>query len=1249
MNKKKLLISSLVGVACVIVCGLVWFTTQAFADTTNLLQKAALSGLYQCYVNGAYKDLTVSDYLTSNSIVSNADANTIYLPTGYSSVDKVDCSQVLSGAGNFAGLYAIANITPPISTSDISARTEFLKDVMGYTVFETESGGCVSYTYSRSVSGGSGTSNGGSDVTTFCIRYASGTGDNATINPSTATVSYSHSVPGGTTTNSFSDAIRFQITDNKATCQKPTVNILGVVSYENIATVSINNSQTWGDLKNALLSNGCAPEKITYYMADTYYTYSRSSITFPSYGATSAEFKITNKETAANNAIRALSGYSSYSQLSLSASEKRTLLQGYLDDYYKMSTRCGISGTEASIAIGDGYTGPYSIIDNSGTIQKCYVKATQNLGENVYVYNGDGYLGSYSWTDFKGVLGMLGYQLDEVYPEEQKEACNSKALSSRHAAQNLLNQSTTSKEYRDKAQKTINELDDIVRKTLGLSSNANVKGVPEEEHIYWYEDEATGQIMCYKYTDVGGQTSDQDPNKPIVDDNKNDSNLIKENEDLSTCKKASSLGWVLCPALKLIGDAAVGLYDSMTDSWLSVNKDEISTASALYDAWKGFRDYANIGFAIVFAIVVFSQVTGIGLSNYSIKKMLPTLIMVAVLVNISFFICQLAVDVTNIVANSIGNVLDGIGAKAGSNVNIAGLSTAKSVMANVFSFAGIGLGVGLTIANPIGTGFAIVQALIPVLISGIGALIGYFFLLILLAVRKAIIYVEVLLAPLAFICYALPNTKSLFDKWKKLFISLLLVFPICQVLVHGGMMMSNIMIAQGNNSFFFQLTAMLLQIVPIFFIPMVLRNSMSMLGNIGARIAQMGAKTSGWTTGKFRNANLTKRAQTALTGWAANKYAGSGYMQRKPKTALGAALQKNGRAKIAGALTQAEDLRQSDNRSKNIASLGFMGSLAASADLKADEEFGDNFVAGLMNGSIEKPGGGRYDMNDLRSVDHDGVDGDIVQLYSQLLNSDDKDDVKRLKGLTKHLLNIKGGKGLAAIAASMRRRGGAVFNDDGSMRSVNDKERRTFNQIARYATNNEKWNMMVKRWDPNMTALLNDGAMDSDSKVTNRGTEAWAHYNVGASGNSTPVQMINHDDSYFDGLRNVFGSEAGFEALRAQGEVGDSLRASIASYQNNAQEVFDNPRVYSQAGGALRDIQKVSNASQAYSETVSRLDKEIRDNQERHKYAEIREQVEKELKRKGYQQMGPRTSMAVDHSKKTARDRYNDDWGYDLD
>lgn len=915
----------------------------------------------------------------------------------------------------------------------------------------------------------------------------------------------------------------------------------------------------------------------------------------------------------------------------------------YLDEYVAACTT-GKSVTsnspdkavaESSSQVNLSGYGDYILkINSNGNAEYVYYeqgnKATAWIDKSL----SGGIAGASDCEDLRNKINEKGSILHEEYEnqlvaqiEADKEMCTRKAKGALVAAKQLA------KDGYEGYDKTVAELEAMNGEYWTMEGNVvhcKTWSVPD------------------KLVQIETETEKNDPNNPGnissgADDSSSNLDTVADDADISACKKATSLGWVICPVMNLVGKAAMGLYSQLSGQWLTIDAEEIKIGSPVYNAWKEFRNYANIAFAIVFAIVVFSQVTGIGLSNYSIKKMLPTLIVVAVLVNLSFFICQLAVDVTNIVGVGIGDVLDKIGTTSMMNSqNRTPFETAGYVTAGLFSAAGVVLG-GYAAAPIVVT--SIGSILIAVLLAGISSLIGYFFLLILMALRKAILYIIIVVAPLAFICYALPNTKSLFDKWKKLFMNLLLVFPICQILVYGGQAMSKIMISSDENSFFFQFTAMLLQIVPIFFIPMVLRSSMSMLGNIGTKVSQMGAKVGHGLSGLAGRTQLASRATVGMNKWGANRLSGWKRMTREPKGRLGRLSQASSKARIASALTKAEELRQSDNKATNITSEGYMDNVAASADIKAKEEAADNYVSGLLTGAVTDADGNAYDMNDIRKeVAGEGVDGDLTKLYAQALAANDE---TKIKGLSKYLMNIKGGKGMAVIAAAMRKKGGSAFKADGTLRAHDAKERAGFNTAAKYLTSNEKWNMMTKKWDPNMTNLLADGSVDSDDKITDRGTGAWAYYNAGAAGKSTPAQMINHDDSYFDGLKNVYGSEAGAAAIAAQNDAGAELRQSLEAYHGHAQEVFDNPRVYSQAGGALRDIQNVSNASQAYYETMNRLEQEAQASNNKAQFAKLYTQVKKEMEGK-YKKLEPRNTFNVPRDNSKSNNNKNGN-AYDSD
>lgn len=329
---------------------------------------------------------------------------------------------------------------------------------------------------------------------------------------------------------------------------------------------------------------------------------------------------------------------------------------------------------------------------------------------------------------------------------------------------------------------------------------------------------------------------------------------------LSTCfENAGVLGWIVCPVTEALGNVVGGIYEYIEMNYLQVRSDVIDS-SGLREGWTTFRDFANILFAIAFTVVIFAQITGFGISNYNIKKILPRLLVIVVLVNISFILCQLATDISNIVGASIKDMFVDFASKARTQLDY-------NIPSIVGGFLGaLGLVSGLSV-GVIALGMTINWRLwiFPLLLSLGGCLLGVLFFFIILGVRQAGIIILIVLAPLAIVCYALPNTKNLFDKWWKMFSALLILYPICGALMGGGQFASALLLNTVSDSegglAFMSIVAMLLNVMPFFLVPSLLKSSMAAMGNIGTKISQFGQKQTGRLQGAIRGSQGFKDLQ----------------------------------------------------------------------------------------------------------------------------------------------------------------------------------------------------------------------------------------------------------------------------------------------------------------------------------------------------------------------------------------------------
>lgn len=326
---------------------------------------------------------------------------------------------------------------------------------------------------------------------------------------------------------------------------------------------------------------------------------------------------------------------------------------------------------------------------------------------------------------------------------------------------------------------------------------------------------------------------------------------------------AASLGWILCPALRLLADASEKLYNDFIEPSLQIKSSTLfGSGGGAKSGWDSFRDAANILLAGLMLFVIFSQVSGLGIDNYGIKSMLPKMIAAAILVNISYWLCVAFVDLSNIVGSSLKDMFDGLstggGSVYGQSVDLSSGFVPTAITAAVMVGGAVFAGMSIW-ANP-----AVVLSLV---ISAIGAVVAIVGLFLILAARQAIIVGLVVLSPVALACYMMPNTKQVMDKWLNIFEAMLLVYPICGFLVGGGNYLSRLLLSggfiSGGDDFFKAFAASLMGIAPIFLIPSVLKSSMAAAGNIGAKIAGASQSIGGALTGAARGSSLNQAAQAA--------------------------------------------------------------------------------------------------------------------------------------------------------------------------------------------------------------------------------------------------------------------------------------------------------------------------------------------------------------------------------------------------
>lgn len=306
------------------------------------------------------------------------------------------------------------------------------------------------------------------------------------------------------------------------------------------------------------------------------------------------------------------------------------------------------------------------------------------------------------------------------------------------------------------------------------------------------------------------------------------------NASATSCDVEGGLGWIICPLTNTLAKGMDIVYDILS-GFLTVQPAEANTDSALYRAWALMRSIANIAFVIAFLIIIYSQLTNYGISNYGIKKLLPRVIVAALLVNLSYLICSLAIDISNVLGYGIQDLFIQIRNSLTTNNTGGGdILTWSSVSSFILS-GGAMAASGLIIAGGNIATYGVVGALALLLPALATMFVAVLIALVVMAARQAIVTILVILAPLAFVAYLLPNTEKWFDRWRGTFMTMLILFPAFSV-IFGGSQLAGTVIIQNANSINLIILGMVVQVAPLFITPFLIKFSGSLLGRIAGMV-----------------------------------------------------------------------------------------------------------------------------------------------------------------------------------------------------------------------------------------------------------------------------------------------------------------------------------------------------------------------------------------------------------------------------
>jgi len=345
-------------------------------------------------------------------------------------------------------------------------------------------------------------------------------------------------------------------------------------------------------------------------------------------------------------------------------------------------------------------------------------------------------------------------------------------------------------------------------------------------------------------------------------ENEEDEEMTQDNPNVCT-GQAGSVSWILCPVLNTASGFVDTIYN-LIDKLLAINPTTMDQASPIYQIWQKARDITNIIFIIFMLIVIYSQITGFGIDNYGIKRVLPRLIVAAIIVNLSYLITALLVDISNIIGSGIMDVFTGIQ----SSIEVPGDPFADISWGQFFGHLTAGSAAiwGITVAAS-GAG----NLLWMMAIALIGALISVAVGLITISLRQGVVLVLIMISPLAFVAYLLPNTEKWFTKWKNVLGQMLIFYPMFSFLYGASKLAGWAIIHSAGDSLLIVLLGMAVQVVPLFMTASLLKMSNTILGSISAGLEGL-TKPARNTIGAWGDSHREKSRRKYLSRQGAAGY-----------------------------------------------------------------------------------------------------------------------------------------------------------------------------------------------------------------------------------------------------------------------------------------------------------------------------------------------------------------------------------------
>lgn len=258
----------------------------------------------------------------------------------------------------------------------------------------------------------------------------------------------------------------------------------------------------------------------------------------------------------------------------------------------------------------------------------------------------------------------------------------------------------------------------------------------------------------------------------------------------------SGLEWAMCPMLTKTAGGANFIDTTITGQLHYDINGNLPNGGGAYKAWSAIKDIASALIVIVMLVMIISQAIGNGpFEAYTIKKMLPKLVVAIILMQISWFFCKWAIGIANDLGDGLKQILLApFSAGGGGNMGFF------AILKHMDGSWAVGFGV-TTIVVGVLAGIILAATFIPAtLVLAFGLFLGAIMALCMLLFRNVLVVALTLFSPVAFLIWALPgqSMQRYWKFWSDNFTKLLMLFPLMVAIIYTGRIFA--WIVAGANS-----------------------------------------------------------------------------------------------------------------------------------------------------------------------------------------------------------------------------------------------------------------------------------------------------------------------------------------------------------------------------------------------------------------------------------------------------------------